>query len=314
MSCVHMTDDEDVRRAHPRRTGAAARESSSTRCRASCPRRTRAAARALALGRDHRLPRPRMPRTRAGRRPAAQADDGLDRRRRSRRRVRADDARGDGARRPRCSRRRPALRSRGTATTSRWWSSAPGSPGCWPRSGSSRPASRSPSSRRIPGVGGTWWENTLPRRPGRRRQPLLLLQLRTVGPLDRVLRPPARAAGATSHDVMRPPRPRRPHPLRHRGRSVPPGTSDRAPGRSTVRRRRRRDRDAAGPGGDQRGRPAQRAVRSRISGCRELRRTGLPHRPLGPRRRPHRPQRRDDRRRRDRLPTRPGDRRHRSGR
>ena len=45
------------------------------------------------------------------------------------------------------------------------------------------------------GVGGTWWENTYPGCAGRRRQPLLLLQLRAERPLDRVLRPAARAAG-----------------------------------------------------------------------------------------------------------------------
>ena len=45
---------------------------------------------------------------------------------------------------------------------SRWWSSAAASRVCWPASGCRRPASPSPSSRRTPASGGTWWENTYP--------------------------------------------------------------------------------------------------------------------------------------------------------
>ena len=44
------------------------------------------------------------------------------------------------------------------------------------------------------GPGGTWWENRVPRRPRRRRQPPVLLPVRARAPLERVLLPAARAA------------------------------------------------------------------------------------------------------------------------
>jgi hypothetical protein len=48
----------------------------------------------------------------------------------------------------------------GPALSSRSSSSAAGNPACLPASASRRRAYRSPSSRRMPARGGTWWENT----------------------------------------------------------------------------------------------------------------------------------------------------------
>ena len=77
-------------------------------------------------------------------------------------------------------------------------------------------------------------------------------------------------------------------------------------------RGRRHRGDARGARGDLRGRPAQPAAHPRHPRPGRLRGAVVPLRPLGPRRRPHRQARRDDRRRRERLPDRADDRRARS--
>ena len=148
-----------------------------------------AAARALALDvirrwRDRGCPEPEpLP-------PAAARDDGLARLRRGRRRVRPDDARGA---RPRRADSRAPERMRGRR----------GVPRRGHRVRHVRAARRDPAAagglpvrrgREERGAGRDLVREPLPRRPGRRRQPLLLLQLRARRPLDRVLLPAAGAA------------------------------------------------------------------------------------------------------------------------
>ncbi len=103
------------------------------------------------------------------------------------------------------------------------------------------------------GVGGTWWQNTYPGRAGRRRQPLLLLQLRTDRSVDALLRRAARAAG-----LLRgrdgPPRHRPARALSDRGHRGRMGRRHRAPGPVAARAPTASDDDADGAGGDQRGR------------------------------------------------------------
>ena len=138
------------------------------------------------------------------------------------------------------------------------------------------------------GVGGTWYENTLPRLPGRRRQPLLLLLVRARRPLEPVLRPAARAPGATSTTCMRRHGVDRARPLRDRGRAAPSGT--RTPARWTVTRAgpTTAPRRTCRPSGHLRRRPAQPAQPARHPGPGRLRRAGLPLRPVGPLGRPRR--------------------------
>ena len=71
------------------------------------------------------------------------------------------------------------------------------------------------------GVGGTWWENSYPGAARRRRQPLLLLQLRAIRPLDRVLCATTRAPGVLRgrHAEVRRRRPRAVGDRSHRARS-----------------------------------------------------------------------------------------------
>ena len=140
---------------------------------------------------DRRLPRPRLPRTRADRPGAAAGDDGVAGLRAGARRVRADAARGDGARRqrrvgrsaaPDCRRlpgRRHRLRGIGAA-------------GRHPPQGGRHPVHhrREERRRRRHLVA-----EHLSGRAGRRRKPLLLLQLRADRPVDALLRRTARAAG-----------------------------------------------------------------------------------------------------------------------
>ena len=146
----------------------------------------------------------------------------------------------------------------------------------------------------------------LPRRPGRRRQPLLLLQLRARRPLDRVLLPaagapgvlPAGARGAGHRGARQ---------VRHRGH------------RRDVRRR---DPHLDGPPGGRRvadrpgrrvrGRPAQPALRP--GRPRRVRRARVPHGAMAGGRRPHRQGRGDGRCRCDRVPGGAGDRGARCGR
>ena len=82
------------------------------------------------------------------------------------------------------------------------------------------------------GPGGTWFENTYPGRPRRRRQPLLLLQLRARRPLDRVLLPAARAAGLLRAGRRRAGDPR-PRAVRDRGHVARRTTRRPAPGPCT---------------------------------------------------------------------------------
>ena len=154
------------------------------------------------------------------------------------------------------------------------------------------------------GVGGTWWENSLPGRPGRRRQPLLLLQLRAERPLDRVLRPAARAAGVLP------------------GRDGASTASSRTSGWETEVLGAAWD-DAHGhlvgagpraptaprtPSSPARSSPRSGSSTGRASPTSPGRTTFagpvVPLGPLGPRRRPHRQAGRDDRRRRERVPDR----------
>ena len=119
------------------------------------------------------------------------------------------------------------------------------------------------------GVGGYLVGEPLPGVPGRRGEPLLLLLLRAQQPLDRVLRPPARAPGLL-RPVHAPIRGGRARPVRHRGDRGPVAGGDIAlDGRPPPVRRRR------GPGGgqrrDQRRRPAQPALRPRLPGPGPLR-------------------------------------------
>ena len=95
----------------------------------------------------------------------------------------------------------------------------------------------------------------LSRRAGRRRQSLLLLQLRTGRSLDRVLRPPTRTAGLLRRRDATP-RPRRAHPVRHRGHLRGVGRRHRHLG-GHVSRPRRRPGDAARQRGHQRRRSTQ---------------------------------------------------------
>ena len=81
----------------------------------------------------------------------------------------------------------------------------------------------------------------VPGRPGRRRQPLLLLQLRAERPLDRVLRPAARAAGVLrGRDGQA--RHRAARPVGDRGARRRRGTTTSATWSVRVRARRRRPR------------------------------------------------------------------------
>ena len=265
----------------------------------------KAAVRALAARRDPRLPRSRLSRTRTGLARAAARDDGVARVRGRARRVRADAPRGDGARRARLAAGRRARRRRGAVRV----------PGRRDRVRRVRAARRHPAEgsrhpvhdrreergRRRHVVG-----EHLPGRARRRRQPLLLLQLRAQRPLDRVLRAATRAAGVlrgrdgeARHRAARPVRARgaRRDVGRRARRLV--GTGPRQGRHRGHARRARRDLG---------GRSAQPAARSRHPRAGRLRRSGVPLRALGPRGRPHRQARRDDRRRRERLPDRPDDR------
>ena len=103
-------------------------------------------------------------------------DDELARLRGRARRVRADAARGDGARRRRRPPGRLGARRRGRARdVPRRRDRLRRSRACSPASACRRPGIPFTIVEKNAGVGGTWCENTLPRLPGRRRQPLLLL-------------------------------------------------------------------------------------------------------------------------------------------
>ena len=159
---------------------------------------------------DPRLPGPRLPRAGAGVARAPPRDDGVAGLRGRPRGVRAAAARGDGARRP----GRPAGRSPSATAAS-----PGGVPGRGHRLRAVGPAGRHPTAggrhpvhhrgeerRRRRHVVGEF----LPRCPGRRRQPLLLLLVRAERPLDRVLRPAARAPALlrVGHGQARHPAPR----------------------------------------------------------------------------------------------------------
>ncbi len=242
LSLVHLSGDPSFIRGRIKPAGLFLNE-----VQGYMPEEDKAEARALALEvirdyRDRRVPRARTDLARA-----AQGDDGVARRRGGPRRVRADAARGDGARRRRRPQGRAAPTTPRPATPSPSSSSAAASPACSPGSAckeAGHPLHRHREERRR---GRHLVGEHLPRRPRRRRQPLLLLQLRAQRPLDRVLRAAARAAGLlpaaswTKHGIAaaRPLRDRgrlghlgrrrrhlagaRPRRGRHRGRRCAPG-------------------------------------------------------------------------------------------
>ena len=164
--------------------------------------------------------------------------------------------------------------------------------------------SNSPSSRRTPTSGGTWFENIY---PGCRVDNPNHMYSYSFEPSHDF--PQYYSTQPVLLDYFRAhrrqARPSPPHPLRHRGRE-----------RASSTRRGRSGGSTAKDGGealrrpmpDQRRRPAQPAALSRHRGPRDLRRADLPLRPLAPRRRSDRQAGGGDRHRRQRLPVRAADR------
>ena len=141
---------------------------------------------------DQGLPGPRLPRARADLGRAAPRDDVVARRRGRPGRVRAHAHGGDGARRRRrasgrCARRCCRARSVPRGRDRMWPVRAPRGD---PVAGGGHPVHDRREER------GRRWDlvrELVSRRARRRRQPLLLLQLRAQRPVDRVLRATARA-------------------------------------------------------------------------------------------------------------------------
>ncbi len=145
LSLVHMTGDASLIRGELKPQGLFLNEVQGYM---SEPDKAEVRRIALDVIRDVSRRRLRAP---AAAEPGARArDDELARLRGRARRVRADDARGDGARRRRRARGRDRRRRRARAPRSPSSSSAAGSRDCSPASGCRRPASRSRSSRRTP--------------------------------------------------------------------------------------------------------------------------------------------------------------------
>ena len=161
------------------------------------------------------------------------------------------------------------------------------------------------------GVGGTWYQNTYPGRAGRRRKPLLLLQLRADRSVDALLRRAARTAGLLrARDGQARHRPAR--AVGNRGHRGGLGRRDRDVDRARPRPHAARRRHVCARSDQRRG-ATQPPAPPRRSGPRSVRRAGLPLRAMGSFGGPARQARGDDRRRRQRIPDRAGDRRPKSG-
>ena len=174
-------------------------------------------------------------------------------------RIRPDDARGDGTRRPGLARHRVRIQRRGPRRVSRRRH----------RLRPIRPAgrhpaargghSRSPSSRRTPGVGGTWWENTY---PGARVDVGNHFYCYSFEPTDHWTEYFAQQPELQAYfeDVMHRHGHRPARPVVHRGDRAPSGMMQRPPGRcgsGPPTRRHSEPRNPDRPRGDQRSRPAQ---------------------------------------------------------
>ena len=246
----------------------------------------KAAVRDARARRHRRLPRPRLPRTRTDQRRTPQGDDGVARLRTGARRVRADAARGDGARRPR-RRAAHAPRRRPRATTFPVVVIGCGESGLLAgirlkEAGIPFTIVEKNAGRRRHLV-----PEHLSGRARRRRKSLLLLQLRTDRPVDALLRRAARAAG-----VLR----ARDGQARHRAARA---VGDRGHRRHLGRRHRDVDRSHPRPPtarrrrctrarGHQRRRAARPTAPARRSRVGRLRGHGLPLRGVGPLGRPAR--------------------------
>ena len=299
LSLVHMSGDPELIRGALKPAGLFLNE-----VQGYMSEEDKAEVRAIALEvirdyRDRGCPEPD-----AGRPGAAARDDGVARLRAGARRVRADAARGDGARR----RRRPgapaAADSRTRARTrSPSSSSVAASRACSPASGSRRPASRSPSSRRTPASAAPGGRT---RYPGARVDVGNHFYCYSFEPSDqwtRVLRRAARAAGVLrGRDGQA--RHRAARPVGDRGARRRAGTTRPRPGRcacaAATAPSRRWPPGAVISAVGQLNRPSI----PDIPGQDDFAGAVLPLRAVGPRGRPARQARRDDRRGRERLPDR----------
>ena len=195
LSLVHMTGDPELIRGRLRPAGLFLNE-----VQGYMTEEDKAEVRALALDvirdyRDRGCPEPAAAPARAGPRDDGRGSSASD----GARRVRPDAAGGDGARR---RRRRAGSTPAGDAAARgrvpRRRDRLRRSRGCSPASASSEAGIPFTIVEKNAGVGGTWWEN---RYPGCRvdvGNHFYCYSLRAERPLDRVLRPAARAAGATS--------------------------------------------------------------------------------------------------------------------
>ena len=157
LSMVHMTGDPSIIRGELRPQGLFLNEVQGYMSEAD---KAEVRRRALDVIRDYR-DGGSEPRARAVRR-AHPRDDELARLPGRARRVRPDDARGDGARRRRRARGGPERRPTTHAPRSPSSSSVADSPGCSPASGCRKPGIPFTIVEKNAGVGGTWYENTYP--------------------------------------------------------------------------------------------------------------------------------------------------------